>query len=461
VGGAWGNYLNDEPQLVKFGGGSKLGVILPGRGYVVMVDPGESSQGVMFDLPLGESLSGSSAGGMPRWWTGSRSSGGTGATNEPALRVVDTGDVGALVCFRPGSDSLTILRAGRTSAARLRLKEPETGQPLLLDRVAVTPWGTGTSLVWGGPSAEARGLYLLQGVGVEGKDEPRLITSPSTMSLRRIEASPSQIGGAGAVSTLASQTLAGQAGSPPAAPLYLGNVASYYQSVELPKLATTGTQVMSSLREPGTGGSDGTPPRPDGRVLRRCQHLVSVLGGPRGGSRLEVVDPVSHVGKDFPVGPVSRDGSAGGGVGVVDVAEGEDGSLFVLAKDQTVRLVEVDDERLWTQLDDWKRNFAMRKEDLQARARGAGKEPAGTSVPKTGTNLPKHGKEDPKNDPHVGGNTWAGGTGGSDTAGLGGRGGPYRLDKGHKVFQVRSRELGLGSNNAFSHRLRLDRCRMR
>lgn len=30
---------------------------------------------------------------------------------------------------------------------------------------------------------------------------------------------------------------------------------------------------------------------------------------------------------------------------------------------------------------------------------------------------PKHGKIDPKNTPHVGGNTWAGGTGGRDTAG--------------------------------------------
>ena len=44
-------------------------------------------------------------------------------------------------------------------------------------------------------------------------------------------------------------------------------------------------------------------------------------------------------------------------------------------------------------------------------------------------NHPKHGKEDSKNQPHVGGNTWAGGTGGRDTAGLGGKGGPYRLDK--------------------------------
>lgn len=49
---------------------------------------------------------------------------------------------------------------------------------------------------------------------------------------------------------------------------------------------------------------------------------------------------------------------------------------------------------------------------------------------------PKHGKVDPQNAPHVGGNTWAGGTGGSNTAGLGGIGGPYRLDAGHNVAQV-------------------------
>eukprot|EP00545_Synedropsis_sp_CCMP1620_P013255 CAMPEP_0119030820 /NCGR_PEP_ID=MMETSP1176-20130426/41225_1 /TAXON_ID=265551 /ORGANISM="Synedropsis recta cf, Strain CCMP1620" /LENGTH=1404 /DNA_ID=CAMNT_0006987197 /DNA_START=172 /DNA_END=4386 /DNA_ORIENTATION=+ len=49
---------------------------------------------------------------------------------------------------------------------------------------------------------------------------------------------------------------------------------------------------------------------------------------------------------------------------------------------------------------------------------------------------PKFGKWDETNEAHVGGNQWAGGTGGSDTAGLGGRGGPYRLDRGHKVHQV-------------------------
>ncbi|XP_028971690.2 von Willebrand factor A domain-containing protein 8 isoform X4 [Esox lucius] len=53
---------------------------------------------------------------------------------------------------------------------------------------------------------------------------------------------------------------------------------------------------------------------------------------------------------------------------------------------------------------------------------------------------PKHGKVDPNNAPHVGGNQWAGGTGGRDTAGLGGKGGPYRLDAGHKVHQLSQAE---------------------
>ncbi|XP_060665010.1 von Willebrand factor A domain-containing protein 8 [Drosophila nasuta] len=57
-----------------------------------------------------------------------------------------------------------------------------------------------------------------------------------------------------------------------------------------------------------------------------------------------------------------------------------------------------------------------------------------------GVSGPKFGKEDPKNEPHVGGNTWAGGTGGRDTAGLGGKGGPFRLDKGHKVHQLSDEE---------------------
>lgn len=43
---------------------------------------------------------------------------------------------------------------------------------------------------------------------------------------------------------------------------------------------------------------------------------------------------------------------------------------------------------------------------------------------------------DPTGNPHVGGNTWQGGSGGADTAGLGGKGGPYRMDSGNPVHQM-------------------------
>ncbi|KAJ1482813.1 hypothetical protein T484DRAFT_1802870, partial [Baffinella frigidus] len=54
---------------------------------------------------------------------------------------------------------------------------------------------------------------------------------------------------------------------------------------------------------------------------------------------------------------------------------------------------------------------------------------------------PKHGKA-PDGKRHAGGNTWAGGTGGADTAGMGGKGGPYRLDleDGHPVMQISDEE---------------------
>ena len=54
--------------------------------------------------------------------------------------------------------------------------------------------------------------------------------------------------------------------------------------------------------------------------------------------------------------------------------------------------------------------------------------------------MPKHGKVDKTGAPHVGGNTWAGGTGGRDTAGLGGKGGPYRLSDGNPIHQISDAE---------------------
>uniref|UniRef100_A0A915CIE2 VWFA domain-containing protein n=1 Tax=Parascaris univalens TaxID=6257 RepID=A0A915CIE2_PARUN len=77
----------------------------------------------------------------------------------------------------------------------------------------------------------------------------------------------------------------------------------------------------------------------------------------------------------------------------------------------------------------WKKMFADENESLRLEY-----EKDDFDISKLGD--PKIGKFDPGNTPHVGGSTWAGGTGGYNTAGLGGVGGPFRLDAGHDVHQL-------------------------
>ncbi|KAF9648314.1 hypothetical protein BDM02DRAFT_3187271 [Thelephora ganbajun] len=83
--------------------------------------------------------------------------------------------------------------------------------------------------------------------------------------------------------------------------------------------------------------------------------------------------------------------------------------------------------------------LAVKNVGLDAARAAAAKKPRDVKFePKGDTSLngPKHGKDDPKNEPHQGGNQWAGGTGGRDTAGLGGRGGYKRLFKNHEIKQI-------------------------
>lgn len=125
-----------------------------------------------------------------------------------------------------------------------------------------------------------------------------------------------------------------------------------------------------------------------------------------------------------------REISAGEANPIVGMAELDNGETATLQKDGSLRLWQFDQTQTANELAIWKQMVGMNDEKSWKIEEEA------SSTPKTGLDEPKHGKEDPNNDPHVGGNTWAGGTGGSDTAGLGGRGGPYRLYKGHKVHQV-------------------------
>lgn len=183
---------------------------------------------------------------------------------------------------------------------------------------------------------------------------------------------------------------------------------------------------------------------------------MSVSASAAGASapEVEIVEPQQGVARRLallpppppPSGSHSSSKKAGGAaVGVLGVEEvgASSGGLALLLTDGSVRFLEVGDAALRRALRDWRLNFpGVGKEELarsveeEEAAERRRREKGGASVPKTGTGAPKRGKEDAKNEPHVGGNTWAGGTGGSDTAGLGGRGGPYRLDKGHVVHQV-------------------------
>ena len=112
------------------------------------------------------------------------------------------------------------------------------------------------------------------------------------------------------------------------------------------------------------------------------------------------------------------------------------GDLVTLQANGRLRLWEVDPRRLVNAASNWRRLFGLNSQ-------------LGGSAPlrleldsdrKKDASAPKVGKVDAANKPHVGGNQWKGGTGGADTAGLGGKGGPYRFDAGHNVSQMSPEE---------------------
>ena len=128
--------------------------------------------------------------------------------------------------------------------------------------------------------------------------------------------------------------------------------------------------------------------------------------------------------------------SSNGGSAAIQNTDRQGYSTVFEPQTKTLSTFDVDSERLerqyaaWTGLMDDKSTglgSAPTPKELSMWYSKPRKQPSGSL---------KHGEEDPDNTPHVGGNNWAGGTGGTDTAGLGGLVGPYRLDKGHPVHQV-------------------------
>uniref|UniRef100_H2YJE0 VWFA domain-containing protein n=1 Tax=Ciona savignyi TaxID=51511 RepID=H2YJE0_CIOSA len=111
------------------------------------------------------------------------------------------------------------------------------------------------------------------------------------------------------------------------------------------------------------------------------------------------------------------------------LARGRDDVLYTVDTGGCVREWETGLLNLQRSLAEWRAMIGS--DDMEDKLQITTERESGEDV-----TAPKHGKIDPKNAPHVGGNTWAGGTGGRDTAGMGGKGGPYRLDMGHDVTQI-------------------------
>jgi hypothetical protein len=134
---------------------------------------------------------------------------------------------------------------------------------------------------------------------------------------------------------------------------------------------------------------------------------------------------------------------------VIDLQSSSDG-VVSLHSDGVIRIWQLDQDALAFELGQWQAIWGdiSKKYDSLRLNKDASDRTKHASTP-------KHGKHDPKNERHSGGNTWAGGTGGSDTAGLGGKGGPYRLDTGggHDIDQLSDEEKANVSDEV-KHRAR-------
>jgi hypothetical protein len=121
---------------------------------------------------------------------------------------------------------------------------------------------------------------------------------------------------------------------------------------------------------------------------------------------------------------------------VIDLQATSDG-VVSLHSDGVIRIWQLEADALASELKQWQAIWG----DISKKSDGLRLNKDASNRTKHASS-PKHGKHDPKNERHSGGNTWAGGTGGSDTAGLGGKGGPYRLDTGggHDIDQLSDEE---------------------
>lgn len=135
-------------------------------------------------------------------------------------------------------------------------------------------------------------------------------------------------------------------------------------------------------------------------------------------STLEVVDTRMHTMAELPLS--SKDGKSTQVASEVIAAlslspNHETGQSLVAALDTSgsIRVFDTNPTTLSRSLQEWKEmvGLEVREGRMQQGVDGSLKARSADEKgkPKFGIDKPKHGKEDPKNEPHVGGNTWAGG----------------------------------------------------
>ena len=372
-------------------------------------------------------------------WRGTSTTGD--GSDEGSLMEVIEGP-GQLVYYKPGGRSFSVLDHTTRAWRELTVKFP-SDLDLSLGKMGMSR-ALGGLIIWG---YQDQSCYRVEGLDID-KDGEVVFTDPTTARVSLVPIDITLLSPESPVMTSTSKLAKGQA-ILEGGGLLLSHPGANFQMVEAKNGRQGNTSravVKTSLRPSPPVGEVGAAVQ--SRALRRCRHLLSILqaspSNPSSG--VHVVDTQDLHAKTLGLkrhhhddGAQSKGEGTAAGVVVVAVDELEDGTVAMLTGEGEIRLLELDDENLARNLEDWKLMYgidreAMRRSGIRLMDESRGED--GQSTPKTGTSRPKHGREDDKNEPHVGGNTWAGGTGGSDTAGLGGRGGPYRLDKGHQVHQV-------------------------
>lgn len=145
--------------------------------------------------------------------------------------------------------------------------------------------------------------------------------------------------------------------------------------------------------------------------------MCMCIGASNPTSVLEVLDLTSQSLKELDLTSALKtpealaDSRPGQAVSVALLQSGVEGGRLtaVLDSQGCIRLFETDDASLAVSRKNWAEIMgAGERQSADYGSLHGHKPEEGTSKPRFGVDKPKHGKEDPNNDPHVGGNTWAG-----------------------------------------------------